>query len=50
MPITIIDNIKGNEIPLQWLKKAKESPDSTFKITLEVKTEIADGQRKNKNK
>ncbi|CAN2041227.1 hypothetical protein GMMP15_370025 [Candidatus Magnetomoraceae bacterium gMMP-15] len=50
MPTTVLNNIKGNEIPLPWLKKAKETPDTTFKITLEVKTEIADGHRKTRNK
>lgn len=50
MPTTVLDNIKGNEIPLPWLKKAKETPDTTFKITLEVKTEIVEDQRKIRNK
>ena len=35
MPTTIFDNIKGSEIPPPWLKKAKETPNTTFKVTLE---------------
>jgi len=50
MPTTVLDNIKGNEIPAHWLEKAKENPDTTFKITLEVKTEAIDGQQKSESK
>ncbi|MBF0258725.1 MAG: hypothetical protein HQK62_07795 [Desulfamplus sp.] len=53
MPTTIIDNIKGSEIPLPWLEKAKETPNTTFKIILEVKEvkpEIAEPQQATQNK
>lgn len=50
MPTTVLDNIKGNEIPLLWLEKAKETPNTIFKITLEVKTEIVKDERKTGNK
>lgn len=41
MPSTVLDNIKGSEIPPVWLKKIKENPDKMFKITIEVKQEEA---------
>lgn len=37
MSTTVLDNIKGSEIPPVWLKKTKEKPDRLFKITIEVK-------------
>ena len=39
MSSTVLDNIKGSEIPPVWLKKTKEKPDKMFKITIEVKQE-----------
>ncbi|MFO7884868.1 MAG: hypothetical protein R6U68_08610 [Desulfobacteraceae bacterium] len=40
MPTTVIDNIKGSDLPLPWLKKTKQNPNATFKIILEVKSEV----------
>ncbi len=33
MSPTVLDNIRGNEIPPVWLKKTKENPNKIFKIT-----------------
>lgn len=50
MPTTVFDNIKGIEIPPPWLKKAKETPNTTFRVTLEVKTKISETQKETQNK
>jgi len=39
MSPTVLDNIRGSEIPPVWLKKTKENPNKIFKITIEVKQE-----------
>ncbi|MBF0376835.1 MAG: hypothetical protein HQK72_05080 [Desulfamplus sp.] len=43
MPTAIIDNIKGSNIPPEWLEKLGKYSNSnnTFKITIEVKEDIA---------
>ncbi|MBF0204297.1 MAG: hypothetical protein HQK67_08265 [Desulfamplus sp.] len=43
MPTAIIDNIKGANIPPEWLERLGEHSNSnkTFKITIEVKEDIA---------
>lgn len=38
MPITVLEHIKGSEIPAPWRKKAKASPDQTFTITMKTET------------
>jgi len=42
MPTSIIDNVKGANIPPEWLEKLGEHSNSNkiFKITIEVKEDI----------
>ncbi len=35
MPITVLDHIKGSEIPPAWQKDLKADPEETFRITIE---------------
>ncbi|WP_080800822.1 hypothetical protein [Desulfamplus magnetovallimortis] len=50
MPTTVLDNIKGKDIPLPWLQKSKESPETNFTIILKVKPEIKNKPSKKQNK
>lgn len=51
MPITTIDNIKGNEIPPNWLKKAKINSEGVFRITIEKRESkcLVSSQKKKTN-
>lgn len=36
MQTTVINNIKGSDIPPVWLKKTNQKPENIFKVTIEV--------------
>ncbi|MBU0698606.1 MAG: hypothetical protein ABIK98_07480 [Pseudomonadota bacterium] len=35
MPITVLEHIKGSDLPSAWQKKLNADPDQTFTVTLE---------------
>ena len=35
MPITVLEHIKGSELPSAWRKKINADPNQTFTVTLE---------------
>lgn len=35
MPTTVLEHVKGSELPAAWLKKIKADPPQTFTVTLE---------------
>ena len=37
MPTVVIDNVKGTDLPAEWLEKTGESSDQIFKVTIKVK-------------
>jgi hypothetical protein len=38
MPIAVIENVKGSELPVSWLEKINKMPDKLLKITVEVQS------------
>lgn len=36
MPTTVLEHVKGSELPAAWLKKIKADPHQTFTVTLEL--------------
>ncbi|MEE8315939.1 MAG: hypothetical protein V3R70_05245 [Syntrophobacteria bacterium] len=41
MPTTVIDNIKGRELPADWQRRAKASPDESYSISIRPQKECA---------
>ena len=39
MPATVIDNIKGRELPAAWRKKMKAVPDERYSISIQPQHE-----------
>lgn len=42
MPITVLEHIKGSELPTSWKKKTKLDPEQTFTITIKPENEEED--------
>ncbi len=40
MPTGMIDNVRGNTLPLEWLKQIGETPEQTFQIIIKVKSNV----------
>ena len=40
MPTGIIDNVRGNTLPLEWLEQIGETPDQTFQVVIMVKSNV----------
>lgn len=40
MPTTILEHIKGSELPTAWLKKIMADPNQTFTVTLKPEEEM----------
>lgn len=38
MPITVLENIRGKELPKSWRETLKVKPEETLKITIESKS------------
>ncbi len=39
MPTTVIDNIKGRELPADWQRKMKAVPDESYSVTIQPQRE-----------
>jgi hypothetical protein len=42
MPITVLEHVKGSELPASWKKKTKFDPEQTFTITIKPENEEED--------
>jgi len=39
MPTTVIDNIKGRELPVDWQRKMKAIPEESYSVTIRPQKE-----------